>query len=694
MNNSYNNYKDFLAEAEDILRDLNVNLYVLKSKCNSTMVHDPEVVNELFREIHTLKGISEATGFPRISSLSHRLEDLLDCLRFGRIELSFDVVDTLFEIADIFTELLKNINEQGIEYAEIGPAVEKIGNLLNDSMQEDRLKNNCFAGIPPGLSGNLSEFEQYRFVKSLNEGRRIYSIIVCMHIDSIDEEMARLRAHLTSSGEIISVIPASGFSADDKVSFELVYSQKIPLNPPFSKGENGFPPLEKGDIISIQEIESENPLPDNNDREQNTDAVETIPQSARSIAKTVRVDIEKLEVLLNAVGEILLLNSSVTHSMKELKIKYGQNLTFLDLNRSARLLHKKIALLRDGLIDIRLVPVEYLFSRLYRIVELLSKDLSKKIRFEVSGGDTRLDKSIIEELADPLMHIIRNAISHGIEDEAMRKNRGKGPEGTVKIKAVQRDSSVMIDIKDDGGGIDLNEIYNRALGMGLIRADEKDEKRLLSMIFMPGFTTKSIIDDVSGRGVGLDVVARNIENLSGMIEVETEYGKGTTFRITLPVTLLIVTALIVSESGREFAIPVNSVSENISLKKCEIRMIRDKECINLRGDYLPLVRLKDVLKYPGGHEESPQKNKYVIIVNFAGKKMGIIVDKIYGQREILIKPPGQFLKEIQCVAGFAEIDARKVVPVVDIAGLLDRTLHCMLLPEEDHSRPIITTSQQ
>lgn len=686
MNNSYNNYKDFLAEAEDILRDLNVNLYVLKSKCNSTMVHDPEVVNELFREIHTLKGISEATGFPRISSLSHRLEDLLDCLRFGRIELNIDVVDTLFEIADIFTELLKNINDQGIEYAEIGPAVEKIGNLLNDSMQEDRLKNNCFAGIPPDLSGNLSEFEQYRFMKSVNEGRRIYRIIVCMHIDSIDEEMASLRAHLTGSGEIISVVPASGFSADDKVSFELIYSSKIPLNPHYPKGGS--------EIISVQEIESENPSPDNHDREQNTDAVETIPQSARSIAKTVRVDIEKLEVLLNAVGEILLLNSSVTHSIKELKIKYGQNLTFLDLNRSARLLHKKIALLRDGLIDIRLVPVEYLFSRLYRIVELLSKDLSKKIRFEVSGGDTKLDKSIIEELADPLMHIIRNAISHGIEDEAMRKNRGKGTEGTVKIKAVQRDSSAMIDIKDDGGGIDLNEIYNRALGMGLIRADEKDEKRLLSMIFMPGFTTKNIIDDVSGRGVGLDVVARNIENLSGMIEVETEYGKGTTFRITLPVTLLIVTALIVSESGREFAIPVNSVSENISLKKCEIRMIRDKECINLRGDYLPLVRLKDVLKYPGGHEESPQKNKYVIIVNFAGKKMGIIVDKIYGQREILIKPPGQFLKEIQCVAGFAEIDARKVIPVVDIAGLLDRTLHCMLLPEEDHSRPIITTSQQ
>ncbi len=689
MNNSYNNYKDFLAEAEDILRDLNVNLYVLKSKCNSTMVHDPEVVNELFREIHTLKGISEATGFPRISSLSHRLEDLLDCLRFGRIELNFDVVDTLFEIADIFTELLKNINDQGIEYAEIGPAVEKIGNLLNDSMQEDRLKNNCFAGIPPDLSGNLSEFEQYRIMESLKQGRRIYKIIARMHIDNVDGEMAKLRENFSGLGEIIAVIPVSGFSADNMVSFEIVYSSELenhlcqPIgHPEFISGSQ----MQEGqeipkqvrddsDIIRIQEVDLENALLDTQGRGQNTVATEASPQSARSIAKTVRVDIEKLEVLLDEVGEILLLNSSVTHSVNELKMKYGQNLTFLDLNRSARLLHKKIALLRDGLIDIRLVPVGYLFSRLYRIVELLSKDLSKKIRFEVSGGETKLDKSIIEELADPLMHIIRNAISHGIEDEAMRKNRGKGPEGTVKIKAVQRDSSVIIDIEDDGGGIDLNEIYNKALGMGLIRADEKDEKRLLRMIFMPGFTTKSIIDDVSGRGVGLDVVARNIENLSGMIEVETEYGKGTTFRITLPVTLLIVTALIVSESGREFAIPVNSVSENISLKKCDIRMIRDKECINLRGDYLPLVRLKDVLKYPGGHEESLQKNKYVIIVNFAGKKTGIIVDKIYGQREILIKPPGQFLKEIQCVAGFAEIDARKVIPVVDIAGLLDMTLN-------------------
>jgi len=684
MNKSHNNYKDFLSEAEDIIRDLNKNLYVLKSVCNSARVHDPDVVNAVFREIHTLKGISEITGFPRISSLSHRLEDLLDCLRFGRIQLNYDVVDTLFEVADIFTELLNNINDQGIEFAEIGPVIEKIGNLLNDRMKDDSVKNNRFAGIPSELSGNLSEFEQYRLVESLKEGRRIFRIIVRMRIDDVDKDMAILRAHLTGSGEIISVIPVSGFSADDMVSFEIIYSSKIPLNPPFPKGENRFPPFLKGgeggfepvlssEIISIQDIELENVSADMQNPEQDIDAVGIPPQSARSIAKTVRVDIERLETLLNVVGEIFLLNSSVTHSINEMKMKYGRDLSCIDVHRSARLLHKKIALLRDGLIDIRLVPIEYLFTRLYRIVELLSKDLSREIRLEVSGGNTKLDKSIIEELADPLMHIIRNAIDHGIEDEAMRKKRGKDPAGTIKVTAVQRDSSVVIDIEDDGGGIDFNVIYNRALGMGLIGDDEKDEKRLLRMLFMPGFTTKSMIDDVSGRGVGLDVVARNIEDLSGIIDVETVYGKGTTFRITLPITLLIVRALIVSESGREFAIPVNSISENIRLKGCEVRMIRDRECINLRGDYLPLVRLKDVLKYHEGKRESLHKNRYVIIAGLAQKKMGIVVDKINGQREILIKSPGKFLKEIQCIAGFAEIDAKKVVPVVDILALADRT---------------------
>ncbi|MCC6544037.1 MAG: chemotaxis protein CheA [Nitrospirae bacterium] len=692
MNKQYNNHKDFLAEAEDIVSNFNKNLYILKSTCNTATVQYPDVVNAVFREIHTLKGISEISGFPRISSLSHNLEDLLDCLRFGRIQLNYKVVDTLFEVADVFTELLNNINDQGEEYTEIGPVIEKMGLYLDSGIHDETFKNNRFAGLPYALLGRLPEFEQHRLMESVKEGRRIFRIIVRTHIDTVDDAMTELRANLTCYGEVITVMPVSGFSEDDMASFELLYSSQhedilrryeLVSGTQMMQGQEFLEqvaedrvserdPLFSGEIISIQNIDLEGDPFETQIQEQIIDQVEPPPQTVKSIAKTVRVDIERLETLLDTVGEILLLNSTVTHLMNDLKMKYGKDLVFLDIHRSTRQLHKKIAFLRDKLIDIRLVPIEYLYTRLNRIVEVLSKDLSKKIKFEVSGGDTKLDKSIIEEIADPLMHIIRNAIDHGIEDDEVRRKRGKDPAGTIRITSVQRDGTVVIDIEDDGCGIDFDVIKNRALIMGLLRNDEMDEKTLLKMLFMPGFTTKNTIDDISGRGVGLDVVAKSIEDLSGMIEVETVYGKRTTFRITLPVTLLIVRALIVSESGREFAIPVNLISENLSLKECEIKIIRDRESINLRGDFLPLVRLKDVLKYHEGHWESYSKNEYVIIAGLAQKRMGIIVDKIHGQREILIKPPGKFLKEIQGIEGFAEIDARKVVPVIDVIGLAER----------------------
>ena len=647
-------YKDYLTEAEDIIQHLNRDLYELKSLCQSSHVINPDIVNALFREIHTLKGISEVTGLPRLTALSHRLEDLLDCLRFGRIQLNFTVVDTLFEVVEILTELLNNVNEQGIEHTEIEPALNKIGNILDNTKSDDGGTVTAINDMPPDLSRTLSEFELHRLNATINEGHNVYRIFARLHIDTVDEEVEKLQAHLTGCGEIIAVIPVSGFSADGMVSFEFIYSSKD------ERFKTGLCGVIRGENTSIQNIGvHKNVVPGEQPR-----------YSARSITKTVRVDIERLETLLNTVGEILLLNSTITHSLNDLKIQHGYNIPFLDINKSAKQLHKKLAFLRDGLIEIRLVPLDYLFSRLTRIVDMLSKELSKEIILEVSGGDTKLDKSMIEALADPLMHIIRNAIDHGIEDKDVRILRGKASTGRISVKATQKDSSVVIDIEDDGGGMDFTRIYEKALEMGLISAHEKDEKRLQLLLFQPGFSTKSTIDDVSGRGVGLDVVAKNMADLSGMIEVETVREKGTTFRITLPVTLLIVRALIVSESGREFAIPVNSISENLRLKEGDMIMIRDKESINLRGDCIPLIRLKDILKYTGENAVTVQNNKYVIIAGLGVKKVGIIVDKIKGQREILIKPLGKFLKKIPCVIGFAEIDSKKVLPVIDVSRLI------------------------
>src|SRR3989304_3725198 len=621
-------YKDYLTEAEDIIQHLNRDLYELKSLCQSSHVVNPDIVNALFREIHTLKGISEVTGLPRLTALSHRLEDLLDCLRFGRIQLNFTVVDTLFEVVEILTELLNNVNEQGIEHTEIEPALNKIGNILDNTKSDDGGTVTAINNMPPDLSRTLSEFELHRLNATINEGHNVYRIFAPLHIDTVDEEVEKLQAHLTGCGEIIAVIPVSGFSADGMVSFEFIYSSKD------ERFKTGLCGVIRGENTSIQNIGvHKNVVPGEQPR-----------YSARSITKTVRVDIERLETLLNTVGEILLLNSTITHSLNDLKIQHGYNIPFLDINKSAKQLHKKLGFLRDGLIEIRLVPLDYLFSRLTRLVDLLSKELSKEIILEVSGGDTKLDKSMIEALADPLMHIIRNAIDHGIEDKDVRILRGKASTGRISVKATQKDSSVVIDIEDDGGGMDFTRIYEKALEMGLISAHEKDEKRLQLLLFQPGFSTKSTIDDVSGRGVGLDVVAKNMADLSGMIEIETVRAKGTTFRITLPVTLLIVRALIVSESGREFAIPENSISENLILRDSNVKKIGGREVIDVRGNFMPLIRLKDILRFAGeGLTEGGAKEKdkrYVVVIGVAEKRAGIGVGKIKGKREVLIKPLG------------------------------------------------------
>jgi two-component system chemotaxis sensor kinase CheA len=317
-----------------------------------------------------------------------------------------------------------------------------------------------------------------------------------------------------------------------------------------------------------------------------------------------------------------------------------------------------------------MVPVDYMFDRLSRAAKRLSGELSKEVAVEFSGGDTKLDKSMIEELADPLMHIIRNAVDHGIECEKIRLERGKPAAGTIKVMVSQKERGILIEVEDDGGGIDINKIYDVALGKGLIKRGEQiDEKRLIGFIFQPGFSTSKTVNDVSGRGVGLDVVAKNIAHLSGMIDVDTRSEKGTKFRITLPLTLLIVRALIVSESGREFAIPFNSISENLILRDSNVKKIGGREVIDIRGNFMPLIRLKDILRFAGeGLTEGGAKEKdkrYVVVIGVAEKRAGIVVDKIKGQREVLIKPLGKLLCNVSCVSGFAEIDAKKILPVLD-----------------------------
>lgn len=683
--------QEFLVEAEDIVHSISDNFRQMQSIASSSKDINPDIVNELFRGLHSLKGLAATLGFTRLTMLSHRLEDLLGDIRLERITISNQLMDTLFEGIDVIIRMLSNINDKGTEGFDISFILEKIEQFEKDHGNWENNSITAEAFISPELVNGLSEYEIKRLKAKIEADEFVYKIKAGFTVKTIDEEMERLQGVLKKVGEIISLTPASGFSSDDIIFFDIVFASKD------IKTEYELDDILEVKRIIMHKVESLR-IPEHN---MSVHEEKTSVSSARSITKTVRVDIERLDVLLNTVGEIFLLNDTLSQVIKNIKMEYGRNKDILTMNKASKGLYKRLTVLRDDLIDLRLVPVSYLFDRLSDMANKLCRELSKGIEIKLYGGDTTLDKSMIEGLADPLMHIIRNAVDHGIEDEKTRCESGKPKNGTIELTASHKDSKINIEIKDDGAGIDFRKILAVALKEGLIQNDENpNELELLELLFRPGFSTRNDISQISGRGVGLDVVAKNIAALGGMIDIETNYGKGTKFSIVLPLTLLIAKALMVIESGRNYAIPFNYISEIIALKDNAIKKTGIKEVFNIRGHFIPVIRLKDALKFNQethnslmpvkGIESNNLSNKdrlpdevshplyrkasgqHVIVVGLAEKRAGIVVDKIKSQREILIKPLNELIGFVPGITGFTEIDSKSIVPVLDVGGIIEK----------------------
>lgn len=694
-------FHEFLAEAEDIVHSLSNNLGQMRSIAGSSREFNPDIVNDLFRGIHTLKGISATFGFTRLTRLSHKLEDILDNLRLSgnkfsiQLPLQLQLIDTLSEGTDVLIRLLSDINEKGLEDFDITPTLNKIDRIAKDLLECEIATVTSEQYISPDLLSRLNDYEIHLLKAKIREGAFLYKIKAGFPVDTIDVEMEKIQNTLKKFGEIIAFTPASGFSNNDVILFDIIFSSKE------IKTEDNISDIIDDTIINIQEVESYNLHGKNiSIQEENLSGV-----SAKSITKTVRVGIEKLDLLLNTVGEIFLLNDTLSQLIKEVKRESGCNRNTINMTKASKELYKRLTGLRNDLIEVRLVPVNFLFDRLSGMVNKLCSALSKDIEIKVYGGDTKLDKAMIEGLADPLMHIIRNAVDHGIEDEMTRHETGKPQRGTVELTASQRDSRIVIEVKDDGAGIDFKKIHAVALERGLIHEDENiDEMALLKFIFSPGFSTSIDVNEVSGRGVGLDVVAKNIAALGGMIDVETNPGRGTKFSIILPLTLLIARALIVNEDSRNFAIPFNYISEILVLKDDSIKKTGIKDVFNIRGHFIPVVRLKDALafvyeasvsepdpvpdmtgsywnirnnsdRYLQNEHEILSRKKikhYIIVVGLAEKRVGIVVDSIKSQREILIKPLNELLGDVPGISGFTEIDSNSVVPVLDVGGLIEK----------------------
>ncbi|MCP3057205.1 chemotaxis protein CheW [Myxococcus sp. K38C18041901] len=395
--------------------------------------------------------------------------------------------------------------------------------------------------------------------------------------------------------------------------------------------------------------------------------------SLRSLTQTVRVDIGKLDGLINMVGELLLIKANLqrlAESARQDGVVPLSKLFGQELARETRGLERKLEALQEGLLEARMVPVGQVFDKLARLVRRITREAGKEIDFVIGGGEVELDKLIVEELSDPLMHLIRNAIDHGVESPDARLAAGKSRRAVVALRAVQKGNHVVIEVSDDGAGIDELRVREVALTRGLItfaQAEEMGRRELLNLIFLPGFSTARSVSELSGRGVGLDVVKNNLGNLSGIIDVWSERGKGTAFHLTLPVTLAIIRALVVGVSARTYAVPLNSVLEILSVQPREIRTVERREVLDLRGQTLPFVRLSRLFGLP----ERPVSRYFVVVVGLAQERLGIAVDELHGQQDIVTKPLGGRLQSVRGISGATDLGNRTPVLVLDVGALLE-----------------------
>jgi two-component system chemotaxis sensor kinase CheA len=392
--------------------------------------------------------------------------------------------------------------------------------------------------------------------------------------------------------------------------------------------------------------------------------------SLRSLSQTVRVDISKLDHVMNIVGELIVEKTQLDALTRAVEQQQAR-LTMHELTKIARNFDRKLGELQKSVIETRMVPVGQIYSKLSRTVRKVARELNKEIELVLRGEETELDKVMVEELTDPLMHIIRNALDHGIESPEERQAKGKMAVGRVTLNAYQQGNSVVIDVIDDGRGIDPEAVRRAAQKRGLVGDEPIEAARAYELLFTPGFSTAREVSEISGRGVGLDVVKRNLQALKGSIEVISTVGEGTTFRIMLPITLAIIQALIVRAGSEQFAIPLTSVEESLRIYSKEIRTVERREVFTLRDTTLPLLRLADAFDLPAQREETPDTKWFVVVTRSGEKTAGILVDALVRQQEVVIKSIGERLKTIPGIAGATEVGEGEIVLVVDVGSLIE-----------------------
>ena len=660
--------KDFVAEAEDILDNLDESISLLMD-IDPDDHRKPDIINAVFRHAHSIKGLSGMFNLEGLASLSHKMENLLDSIRLDKISLSDHVVDILGQGVQNLVRMVRAVGEgRGDVSVDLGDYIKELELLeLGEEKSPDE-DLSAFISIPAGITDMLSEYEEHRFRDNIKRSVPFYRVSCSFPLDSFDVQLEELGSTIRELGELLTTLPETDLGGNGNIGFTLYFTSRETesdvikvvgidgrtLEPvPYLGGSPSEPGKRADDGETPVRLEED-----------------TFEDEIKGVSQTVRVDIGKLDFLMNLVGELVILKSGFVNIAQRLK-DLGEGVStdlIMDFEKSTSNMEKKLVDLRDGVMDIRMVPMGQLYNRLQRVSKKIAKDLGKKVNLQFVGHETELDKMIMEEMVSPLLHIVRNSLDHGIEDAEVRRSKGKPDTGNIRVSAYQQGNHVILEVEDDGKGIDLAKIKKEAVKRGEVKRDENvTEDDVLGLLFKPGFSTKEGVTEISGRGVGMDIVRRELEKVGGAVEIHTTVDKGTRVVLTLPITLAILQALLIRNGARIFAVPMGSIQETIELSGEEVKTMQGQEVITLRDRTLPLIRLERIFGLP---DIANEDSIYVVIVAMANRNMGLVTGELIGKQDVVIKPLGDAFSKSVGLAGAAELGDQSTILVLDVAGLM------------------------
>lgn len=687
----------FLDETKEHLENLNTQILNLEQS-----PEDSDTVNEIFRAAHSLKGMAGTMGYKRMQNLTHDMENVFSEVRNGTLKVTSEMIDVLFQCLDALEEYTNHIQESADEGTNDNkPLIEQLNSFLNSAgkgkpeAKEEAAPAKNETQAPAGVKGKwadvkISEHEVTVFQTAKEQGKQIYGFDVKVQETCI---LKAARAFLVykaveEKGEIIVCNPSAQDIEDEKFEqeFSLIVVSECPLEEIIQVAQavseiesvtGGLFELTEGNT-PVEEVEAEAEVEAEPEKKEETKPAAAAPAPSTAPAKqadkkpskpvvnrTVRVDIEKLDSLMNLVSELIIAKNSLVSASST------EGVTSSGFNEQVEYLESVTTNLHESVMKVRMVPIESIVSKFPRMIRDLSKKLNKKMELYMSGEETELDRTVVDEIGDPLMHMLRNSADHGLESGEVRLKRGKPEVGSIFLDAYQDGNNVVIEVRDDGNGIDVEAVKKTAIERGVITAEQGDnmsESDIINLLFHAGFSTAKKISDVSGRGVGLDVVKSKIESLSGEVEVKSKLGEGSTWIIRLPLTLAIIQALMVSVGGEKYAISLGSIQTIEDITPDEIKLVQNREVINLRGSVIPIIRLSDELDIESS--KAPDENMVVVIVKKGEKLAGLVVDELMGQQEIVIKSLGKYISKCKTISGATILGDGEVALILDANTLI------------------------